>query len=375
MALAYAPGLTVTEKQLVKKRRILPLKGDVVVKVGDRVRPDDVVARTELPGPVEPLNIANILGLPPEDVAGALFKKPGDAVSKGEKIGEVTTFFFFKTPAFAPIDGTLESVSSVTGQALFRGAPQPVEVKAYIDGEVTEVVPNEGCEVTTWGGFVQGIFGIGGETHGELRIAVDSRDDNLTEERIKADMKGQVIVGGARVTAGAIKKAIANGVAAIVTGGLDDKDLRDLLGYDLGVAITGSEDVGISLVITEGFGAIHMAERTFELLKSKEGQLACCNGATQIRAGVIRPEVVIPFAGDIREKVAASEYEQGGMYPGSPLRVIRHPYFGRIGKVVSLPSPLTTLESGSHARVVEIQFDDDNTKAVVPRANVELIES
>ena len=29
-------------------------------------RPDTVVARTNLPGPVEPLNVANLLGVPPD---------------------------------------------------------------------------------------------------------------------------------------------------------------------------------------------------------------------------------------------------------------------------------------------------------------------
>ena len=38
-----------------------------------------------------------------------------------------------------------------------------------------------------------------------------------------------------------------------------------LLGYNLGVAITGSERVGLTLVITEGFGEVPMAERTFAL--------------------------------------------------------------------------------------------------------------
>ncbi len=375
MALAYAPGLTVTEEHLVRKRRILPLKGDVVVKVGDRVSPDDVVARTDLPGPIESLNVANRMGLPPEDLESAMLKKVGDTVTEGEIVAETRTLWFFKNTCMAPVSGTIESISTVTGQMLIRGAPQPVEVKAYLNGVVTEVFENEGVEITTRGGFLQGIFGVGGETHGELMLAVSSRDDNLTEACITPDMRGKIIVGGALVTAEAINAARKNGVAGIVTGGLDDQDLRNLLGYDLGVAITGSEDIGITLVITEGFGAIHMAERSFELLKSLEGKRACINGATQIRAGVIRPEVVIPSDGDISSVSKKTDYVQGGMYVGSPLRVIRHPYFGRIGKVVSLPSPLTVLESGSRARVVEIQFDSDNLKAVVPRANVELIES
>jgi hypothetical protein len=55
------------------------------------------------------------------------------------------------------------------------------------------------------------------------------------------------------------------------------------------------------------------------------------------------------------------------------VRVIRHPYFGQIGKVAGLPHELRKLESESHARVLEVEFDDGG-RAVVPRANVELIE-
>ncbi len=53
----------------------------------------------------------------------------------------------------------------------------------------------------------------------------------------------------------------------------------------------------ITLVITEGFGKMAMAHRTFDLLKSKQGMKASVNGATQIRAGVMRPEVIVPLIG------------------------------------------------------------------------------
>ena len=92
----------------------------------------------------------------------------------------------------------------------------------------------------------------------------------------------------------AINKAHDVGVLGIVGGGINDQDLKVILGYDLGVAITGNE-VGPTLVVTEGFGDISMGERTFDLLCSHEGRKASINGATQIRAGVIRPEVIIPL--------------------------------------------------------------------------------
>jgi len=375
MGHAYTPGLKVTEKILVTKRRILPLKGEVVVKKGDMVTPDDVVARTHLPGPVEPINVANILGIPPEDIEDTMLKKQGEAVEEGELIAMAKSFFgLFKSKCPAKISGTIESISHVTGQVLLRGAPIPVTVKAYLTGEVVDVFEKEGVAVSTWGSFIQGIFGIGGETHGEIKVVVPDNTTVLEAKHIDESCEGKVIVGGSLVTADAIKQAAKVNAAGIVVGGFDDKDLRAFLGYDIGVAITGSEDIGITLIVTEGFGQINMAQKTFDLLKSMEGKLACINGATQIRAGVIRPEVIIPQEGDIRAKIKEADYREQGLNIGTPVRVIRHPYFGQLGKVTDLPPQLTKLESGSSARVLEVEFDDES-RAIVPRANVEMLES
>ena len=186
-------------------------------------------------------------------------------------------------------------------------------------------------------------------------------------------MQGSVIVGGSRVTADAIIKAVEVGAAGIVTGGIDDSDLRDFLGYDLGVAITGTEKKGITLITTEGFGDIAMAQRTFNLLKSREGANASINGATQIRAGVIRPIIAIPVDDTVPEAHQTESHVEGVLEIGCSLRIIRDPYFGMIGTVKDLPSEPQALESGSKARVLDVELTSGEV-VTVPRANVELIE-
>ncbi len=376
MAHAYTPGLKVTDLMTISKKRILPLKGQVVVKKGDRVTSDTVVARTELPGVVEPINVANILGVPPQDVPEAMLKKIGDHVDEGEVIAKSKSFFgLFSATAKAKITGTIENISSITGQVLLRGAPVPIEVKAYLNGIVTNIFECEGVQVTTKGSFVQGIFGIGPETHGPIKMLSKTNKEILTEKEFDESCKGKVVVGGSIITAAGLRRAIEVGAVGIVAGGFNDKDLRDFLGYDLGVAITGNEDKGVTLVVTEGFGEIMMAQKTFDLLKRHEGQEACINGATQIRAGVIRPEVVIPKmdALDSLGKTSDDTSENLGLVIGSPVRIIRQPFFGRLGKVSALPSQLQMLESESKARVLEVEFDDGK-KSIIPRANVEMIE-
>lgn len=374
MAHTYTPGLKVVERFLVRKRRLLPLKGQVLVTVGQTVGPDDVVARTELPGTAELLNIANQLNIDPSELPGKMLKKEGDYIKEGEVIARSAGLFgLFKSQAVAKNSGTIEKINTVTGQILLRGPSLPVEVKAYTSGTVTEIVPREGCVVETPAAFVQGIFGVGGETNGALVMAGESPEQPLTPDRLSAEMSGKIVVGGGRVTAEALKKAIDLGVRGVVTGGFDDRDLYDFLGYDLGVAITGAEQLGITLVITEGFGDIAMAARTFELLRARQGRLACVNGATQIRAGVIRPEVIVPLAAGEETRPANEPATATGLQIGGLVRIIRMPHFGRIGTVTELPPEPRLLKSGSKARVLVVDFGGE--QAVVPRANVELIES
>ena len=104
MAHAYTPGLLVTEVTTIKQRRILPIKGDVLVKVGDRVAADQVVARTFMPGDVHPINLANQLSLPPQDVPECVLKKVGDEVKEGEPLARTKGVFgLFKSEYKSPV--------------------------------------------------------------------------------------------------------------------------------------------------------------------------------------------------------------------------------------------------------------------------------
>lgn len=375
MAKAYTPGLKVTNRMTFTARRILPIKGDVLVAKGDRVEAEQVVAHTFMPGDIAPVNMSNLLSMPPGDVKECMLKSEGDRVTIGEPVARTKGIFgMFKNTVESRHEGTIETLSSITGQMIIRGAPIPVEVKAYLAGEVVEVIPDEGVLIEADVSFIQGIFGVGGETFGTIRMAAKTHDQELTADLITPDMKGCIVVGGGRVWHEAVKKAIAVGAAGVVAGGIDDQDLKAILGYDLGVAITGTERIGLSVILTEGFGDIAMAERTFDLLRSREGDEAAITGATQIRAGVMRPEIVVPLTAEEKAREIEPEHTSGLLEIGRPVRIIRDPYFGLIGAVAALPPEPHVLGSGSKARVLEVKLDSGES-VVIPRANVELIEA
>jgi len=373
VAHAYTPGLKIKRVETVRKERLLPVEGVVLVEVGDKVDFHTTLARTEIPGDAEILNVHELLDIDPGSVYDYMLKKVGEGFKEGELLAKYTAFWgLMKNYVYAPFSGTVESISGLTGQVIIRQHNIPLEIDSYISGKVVQIVKDKGAIVETEAAFIQGIFGFGRENHGEIAMAVSSPSELLKEEHIKAEQNGKVIIGGSGVTSAAYKKAIEIGVKGIVVGGMNVEDLIGILGEDIGVAITGEEDVEITVIATEGFGALPMSDRTFKLLRDMEGRMSAINGATQIRAGVLRPEIIIPYSED--ERIARSdEAFSDGMARGSLVRVIRAPYFGHIAKVASLPVNLHTVQSGSKVRVIELELEDGSL-VTVPRANVEIIE-
>lgn len=373
--MAYVPGLTISEGTIVRKERTLPLTGDVLVKIGDEVSFDQVVARGTVPGDAYLVDVAGKLDIPLEDTEVYSSVKIGDKLEEGDTIAMASSFFgIFKTVCASPCKGYCELISNETGKILVREEPKNVEVMAYIPGKIIEIDPNHGATVETSAVLIQGIFGIGGETNGEIEVITKSPKEILLPEIIKEEHSGKIIVGKYRVTSEAIKRAVEVGVKGIVAGSIRNKDLLNFMGFEIGVAITGTEDIGLSMILTEGFGDLEMSEKAFELFKQHSGQLASINGATQIRAGVIRPEVIISLKEINQSDLNILEDDKSeGLTIGSPIRLINEPYFGQLGKVVGLPINLQTVESGSKVRVLEAELSDGR-KVVVPRANVEMTD-
>ena len=347
------------------------------MKEKEKVEADTIVARTFIPGAVQVVSVAGPLGIDFWETSKYVSKKVGEEVKKDEPVATVKEFFgLIRRFVYAPCSGTVEIVSDVTGQMLIRESPVPLEIDAYIPGEAVEIMPKEGAAIETPAAFIQGIFGVGGERKGKLMIVAKNPEETLTDRQLSPDCKGKIVVGGAWITYEALQRAIQLGVKGIVVGGISDYDLTRFLGFKIGVAITGQEDIPVTLIITEGFGEMSMSSKTFSLLKGFDNKPVSINGATQIRAGVLRPEIVIPISEARKGELSCFDdtvFLEKGLLPGTQVRIIREPYFGALGVVSELPVQLQTIETESDVRVLEVELTDGR-KVVVPRANVEIIE-
>ena len=97
------------------------------------------------------------------------------------------------------MEGEVESVSAVTGQILLREPRVPIQVKAFVDGIITDVIPDEGVVIENKSAYIQGIFGIGDETTGEIKMLASTPDDEIDAGQIDESCRGKIIVAGSFV--------------------------------------------------------------------------------------------------------------------------------------------------------------------------------
>ena len=354
--------MTVSPVIHLQRERRLPTEGETLVRVGDRVSRTTAVARTQIAGAFQTLSAAAGLGVPPSKIKESLRVSKGTRVSKGDLLGETRALLgLIHNRLHSTSDGIIEDISTVTGQIVLAEPPTELDLSAYLEGEVVRVEANVAVEISSISSMIQGIFGIGQEAFGRLHI-VDT-DMSITNED-----RGSVLVLTGTLTADTLTTMKAHGVAGVVAASASGRELARVANRTLNPAATGDENIGITVVLTEGFGDLEMAKPTRDILNALEGQEVSMCGVTQIRAGVIRPEIIGPPL----ETLASNSDEDRFFNIGTLVRIVRGEAFGAIGEVVAVPLEHRRIPSGATTLVFEIRLEN-GTVTSVPRANVEWV--
>lgn len=370
MTTSLAPSLQIKSRVRLQRIRELPVAGTITVAAGDRVAAADIVAKAELPGELHVVRIADALGIMPKDMQKFVQLSVGDRVEAGQIICERRVLWgLIQQRICAPVAGVVEVIAHEAGNICVRAAPRVLELHAHVDGKVVSIEPRRSVTIETDAAWVQGVFGIGGERRGRLHFLDCAAHEQLKSAHIPENCAELVLVGGMNPSTEVLHTAAARGAQALLTGSIDDAALRGYLGYELGVAITGDEPVPMTVVISEGFGNLALGERVIAALKPHAGAWCSVSGATQVRAGAIRPEIIVSL--ERGPETSAVELLRG-LAPGAAIRLIRFPHFGKRAEVVELPEALTRLATGAEARVLRARLENGEV-VTVPRANVELL--
>jgi hypothetical protein len=365
--LALTPTLQVLSTTIIERVRELPLQGEVLVKAGDVVQAEDIVARAELPGELLVIRTPERLGIEVFEAVMGLKVREGDTIEEGQLLCEhVGLFGLFSSRLNSPVAGVVDFFSKSTGHLGIRLSSTILRIKAYLPGTIIKVVDGSSVTIRSECAFVQGVFGVGGPRYGKIHVLEETFDRVVEVADLPEDCSGLVLVGGTHPRLATLQEAAQRGATGFVTGSIDDATLTGYIGHELGIALTGDEEVSMTVVITEGFGVLSMSNRAREVLRAGNGQRVSMNGATQVRAGAVRPEIVLPT-----QPLGSVSAVPGALGVGRLVRVIRAPYFGEIGEIVDLPTEPQLLASGARARVAAVALGSH--EVIIPRANLELL--
>jgi hypothetical protein len=331
----------------IRRERLLPVRGEVLVDVGERVEPFEVVAKAYQPGDFRILDVARELSIGEWEAEEYILKEVDAPVRKGEVIASKGKLF--RRACRSPVDGFIAAISG--GRVIIESASAPIELRAYIKGRVVSLMPDYGVVVETIGTLIQGIWGVGGESYGVVKLLSKDRREPLRHETIDISCKGTITVGSS-VDEEALLKAEEVGVRGIVVGSIE-AGLVDLAG-----------SLSFPIIVTEGMGRTPMASIAFDLLSANDGKEASISGK-------MRPEVVIPISPP--ESLLPPPKYGAPLEIGDLVKVVRGPYFGSIGEVKALPKRAWRVDSGARLKGAEVELEGEAV-VFVPWQNLELIK-
>jgi len=234
------------------------------------------------------INIAKRLNVAPKQIKAYMKKSEGDFVYAGDSLA---SRIFDKNTALpsivsAPSTGTIKKVDLETGEVIIQYDKKPYRVAAGIEGKVENIDPGNAVIISYNGLTLKGIIGFGNESYGKLKVIIDKTEIDKCED-------DQVLCFTTQIDNSIIKKAVEQNVKGIIAPSIDSTELVKFTGKEIGVALTGDEDIPFPLILTEGFGEFELNSEYKETFEENIGKNVYINGHTQIRAGVTRPKIII----------------------------------------------------------------------------------
>jgi len=256
----------------------------------------EIVDLGESMGPVT-VHAARELRIPPAELQWhrAPGVKEGALIAKGQVLAARDRDLPRHKTVTSPIYGRIREIDYEAGTiTIIPVFPSP-DVKAYIRGRVTAVIPDTGVEIVGQGVRLEGVWGLGGEAFGPLRTI---RGDLEAQVQVE---EGSILAVQGTASHEALLSAKGSGAVGVILGYMPSETVLSLVGSNANLGITGDNDVPSPIVVMEGFHPVPMREEVFSELMKYEGKKVSIRGVTHIRAGVIRPEVILHSTGEGEE--------------------------------------------------------------------------
>ena len=336
----------------IRRKRLLPKAGEVIIGVGQNVSPMHVLARTPLTSQYFVLPITGMLGVEAEAVAERLLVPVGETVNQETVLAESKRLFGSK-PILSPVSGTIEVIDN--GRLIIKQSTDWLELRAMVQGRVISYETNLGVTLEIVGAHIQGVWATGDITIGDLHIAVEGPSKPLAAENIPDRLNNVILVVGHIDEPDLITNLADSNLRGIIAGSMSH-NLCEI-----------ANTVGLSILVTDGIGQYPMAEPIFQLLQAHADNEASLFTEYNMLVGE-RPEIIIPHSGI--PKIETPPYNKP-LARGQTVRLLGSPYHGQIGTVMHLLSSKHNMFAGinGHGAVIMLK---NGSKVFIPSSNLDV---
>lgn len=349
-----APVTHILPLTTIRRERLLPIPGRVVVRKGQEVSPRDIVAETNLSPEHIVLDLVRGLGVSPEEADALVERKAGDEVDEGDVIAGPVGIS--RRVVRAPDPGKVVVVGD--GQVLLEVESKPMELQAGMAGVIVELISERGVVIETVGALIQSVWGNGRIDYGLLNIRLGSPHDILTKDMLDISLRGSVLLGGHCQDEEVLQSA-------------EDLPLRGMILSSMDSAlISVARKRRYPILVVEGFGQLAMNPLAFQLLTSSERREVALNAGQWDKYTSSRPELVITLPAEGNPQLPS---DTDFFTPGRQVRVVAPPYKGEIGTILNVKSGLASMPSGIRVQAAVVSLERSE-EIVLPLANLEIIE-
>ncbi len=348
-----APITHILPLATIRRIRTLPVKGNVLVRAGQKVKPTDVIAEATLTPEHIVLDVARGLGVPTNKAAGYIQPKVGEQISADSIVASRSGLVSRVVRSSSA--GRIVAISA--GQVLIEVKNEPFKLRAGMPGEVSSVEADFGGVMVTTGAWIQGIWGNEKIDFGVLNVLAKEPGHVLSAGEFNINQRGTIILAGYCNQPKALERAAEIPLRGLILASLDPK------------LLPLAERMPYPIIIIEGFGQIEMNSTAHTLISTNETREVTINAETFDRYLATRPEIIIPLDASGEPPVPRNV---DNFNPGQKVRVLRSPNISAIGAILTILPGLTPQPSGLRAQSAEIELESGE-KTVVPLANFEVL--
>lgn len=339
----------------IKRERVLPVTGNVLVRRMQKVSPTDVIVVAPMAPEFILLDIARGLNVTPARADELLQRKAGEELVKGDIIAGPVGML--QRVIRAPEGGQIRIAGE--GKVLFQVNTPAFELQAGMDGTVTNIIPERGAIIETRGSLVQGIWGNGKITFGVVQPVSNDLLQELIPEQLNISFRGTIITAG----------FCRNPEVLEVAGNIPVKGM--ILGSMSSALIPAAKKADYPIMVVDGFGTLPMNRAAEAILTANKDKNIALNAQVYDPFQGRYPEVIINQS---TTKDLESPPETESLRKGKKVIIINGPLASRIGTLESLVPGKRTLPSGITAQVAEVSFGTEE-RAEIPLTNLEIIRA